>query len=1471
MQQYRVNYSLLIGLLVGTLVCSGAVYGLWKFQIERKSGWLITEAEKAREAGDERRAVEYYGQYLSIQNDEEVQIKYGQAFSALAKLDDLEPQEFHMAWQALEGITRDPELGTKPESDELRLQLAKMYALMQRFPDAIFHLDYLLEKDPKNEELHVLKASYLGGEGKYDQAIKDYYKLVGYDEQTESFDAQKAIAPHNTQVYTDLARLVRTRREDTELANRIMDQLVEVNPESAEAHLARGQFKNGLGDDENAGRADIEKAYQLKPEDADVLLNMAIQTARPAENAPEDEANAAYDKASEYLSTGKKLFPEDYRFYQVAGDVEIRRKNYDAALAQVDEGLKKIGTKKASMLLLFKADLQLNEQDMKGVEQTIDDMRRESFRSEFIDWYQARKMLAQEQWFPAKEALSRLRPRVAEDPNPWPLNLRDIDFYLGLCFERLGQQAEALDQYELVLDADPENESAVAGKTRVSAAIDPGANQADPLQEKIAKILQQPKDQQDWSEVDKMVEELGKKQGLDEKRLRVYRAQLLIMREEFDAAAKLLAEANRDEPDNLTIHRLGLQIARLNPKSGPEKALARWQQLVNKFGDQPSLRIDKADILIALHKENPSQLRAELAGLTEGVDSWTAAQKVDLWSNMAARYLTLSMTDEARQFWTRSAELQPHELPLRLQLFQLALLANDDAGMQDAQAKILEIVGDRDDSTWLYTEARRKLSLVKRGELGKEGLNEIRLLVNRALEQRKDWHELYLVNAEVELVAQNYLQALQNFDEAAARGLPNQMALAMYIELLARYGRFADAATQLERLPETSRQTLLGPLYTDILFRTNQVESALEQARLATEKDPDNAQNYYWYGQLLARYSAAPQVTEQQRTAALDKAVQALKRVVELQPEFADGWFFLINLYANQKNGELAQKTLRDAQLALVGDNLQMFLAKCYEALGRWFDAETMYRAVYETAPEEIARAQGLAAFYLGQGYQQPDRVLKAVPLLNQIMRAGAEGKIEKNDGNLHWARRMAAKALAGTGEYQNLLKAEKLLASNSQGGELLVQDKLELAHILSARPEPGSRKTAIALLQEVENIQPLDERSEIILGELYHATGNWRDFERQMDEVVASKFPQSAAAREVFARRLIARGDRQSVEKAIGQVVKLKELSPNSAATFDLTVRLANKLGRQEPARNELLRRQPKIEATTEVSPQLERAVQLFGNLFAELKDFDSAEKLYRALAARDPAKSYALAMFLGMHRNVDQCFELLNQIYEPKRISDVLGVALSVVRDKRDQIGDKYDATVQGWLDRGLLDNPDSITLLMLQADLFDIQKRYSDAAAIYRKLLGRSELTGTRRAVVLNNLSFLVSLEGSAAGDVDPLKLANEAAEILGPSSDILDTRAVAYMAKGQYSQAIVDLRDAITDNPTATKYFHLAQAYWEAGEKKLALEAWTKAEELGLSKEVLNRMEHDKYEKLKQQIEILRRGGASVTQSATRRAG
>jgi tetratricopeptide (TPR) repeat protein len=248
-----------------------------------------------------------------------------------------------------------------------------------------------------------------------------------------------------------------------------------------------------------------------------------------------------------------------------------------------------------------------------------------------------------------------------------------------------------------------------------------------------------------------------------------------------------------------------------------------------------------------------------------------------------------------------------------------------------------------------------------------------------------------------------------------------------------------------------------------------------------------------------------------------------------------------------------------------------------------------------------------------------------------------------------------------------------------------------------------------------------------------------------------------------------------------------------------------------------------------------------------------------------------FDLAMFLGLHRAPEQCFEKLNEIYSKDRIPDVLGVAMQVARDRRDKVGDKFDAQIQRWLDAGLRENPDSISLLVVQADLYDLQKKYEDAANVYKKLLENKDLTGTRRAVVLNNLAFLIALAGkSAATDIDPLKLVQEAVQILGPNSDILDTRAVVFISRGEYKLAIQDLDLSVMDSPTAAKYFHKAAAHLRAGENRAAVEAWQKAEGMGLSRESLNRLEYNLYEQVKGEIDKIRRPSVTRT-DPLRKAG
>jgi tetratricopeptide (TPR) repeat protein len=457
---------------------------------------------------------------------------------------------------------------------------------------------------------------------------------------------------------------------------------------------------------------------------------------------------------------------------------------------------------------------------------------------------------------------------------------------------------------------------------------------------------------------------------------------------------------------------------------------------------------------------------------------------------------------------------------------------------------------------------------------------------------------------------------------------------------------------------------------------------------------------------------------------------------------------------------------------------------------------------------------------------------------------------------------------LAVTRDYQSILKAQKLLSSNSQDGSLTIEDKLAMAQILSSRPEPLSRLQAIGLLEEVREVQPLSEQAEIVLGELYsRVSRDWSAYARQMEKAIA-RFPKSIAAREAYVSKLLTRTDERSLSKAREHIAKLRELAPQSMSTFALAVRLLDKMGKQEEARQQLLKQAPNLAQIKELTPEQGQMVVMMAGLLVEVDDLDNAERIYRDLAARDPNLIPAYASFLGLHRDVEQCFAKLNEIYTPQRIPSLLQIAMSVVRQRRDSVGDKFDAQVQTWIDTALRENPDSITLQMIQADLYDLQKRYDEAAELYRKLLDRDDLVGLRRAVVLNNLAFLVALAGqSAASDVDAMALVDEAVKIMGPNSDILDTRAVVRIARKQYKQAAGDLELAVTDTPTDAKYFHKAQAHLLAGENRAAVEAWEKAEELGLTRDSLNRLEHDRYDQVKAKIDQIR--GASVTQAQPRR--
>jgi cellulose synthase operon protein C len=1468
MQQYRLNYRLLIGTAVGFVVASVMVYGLWKFQINRNASSLTKAAEEFEAEGNHHDAADAYGNYLSIRPDDDaVRLKYANAWGDVTEDDNVSPEDFGRGVLVMEETVR-----SLPDEKTLQKRLVDMYVKIRRYQDAIDHLNYMLAKYPDDAELQVLRTECLTQLGSNAEALTSALKLIGYDEKTDSFDVKKAIAPNNASSYATAANLVRSQLHKPELADRIMDQSVKVNPDSADAILARGKYCLAYDQGEK-GHRDFEKAYKLKPDNADVLLaigGLALNDKK-------------VDLASRYLNEGKKKYPDDPRFYQSLASLAMQDEKYDEALDIVNEGLKAVPGQKGQGLLLFKADLQFIQNNLADVKNTVEAMRQARFRPELIDFQEARILLAQGKWNDASNALKRLRPKLSDFGGL----ATQMDIQLAVCYEKLGMSDEAKKAYDLVLQQDPTNKRALGGKQRIEAIMRmPTANSSgtQDVEKHIQEMLAKPKAEQNWTEIDKQMDQVADSMHLEGVARDLFWENFNLMRENYPAAYQNLIDARKKDPKDIRVQLAAIQLLQRDPSKGPDKAMQLLDRVVTQFGDHSPERLLRADILIAQKGKamkdqaadssagagassasNLDDLKAQLNKVAEGIDDWGVDEKIELWNGLAARFMAMGMKNEATTYLNKVTDIRPDELPTRLTLFAMALESGDDAGMRDAQQKILDLVGSKNHNTWLYTEARRQLSLIRRGDLGKESLADVRQMVDKAMQQRPDWFELHLVKAELEMMDDKDDKALEEFDKAEQLGRVSPQGIVQHVRLLLNRGQFEAAKKLVEQLPESTREGALGQVYAEILQNSGEPEEAAKIGGKFRDIDPKDAGRQLWYGQLLARCSDAATLSDSKKEALIVDAGKAFQRTVELDPDSPEGWMSLITWQALRKDADKSQAALKQAQLALGDDQLVGVLAKSDEILGRWFDAESMYRSAYDLNPDNLRIVQQLATFYLGPGYPLPDKAARVTPLINKILHAGADGKLPATDPGLMWARRTAAQILADTKDYKQLCKAENLLTSNLQNGKLSVEDQLKLAEILAPRSEPESRLKAISLLEKAAGAQKLSVENELMLGKLYFAVGDWSKCRRQMLQAV-SRFPTSADVRIAYISMLLERGDKRNYEEAAQQLAKLKEVAPGDLRSLQLSVRLAGKTGKQQEARAELLRFMSQIKDPKDISEKQLPMLGFLAGLFVDVSDLDNAEKIYRIVAEHDPEKNLNLAGFLGQNRDVGQSFDILGKSYAPDKAETVIRTAVAVVRARRDEIGDKYDAKVQAWLDRALLENPDSIPLLMLQAEFSDCQKRYDDAAGIYRKLLQRQDLTGVTRAIVLNNLAYLVVLADTGSqADADPKKLIDEASEILGPTTDILDTRSAIEIAQKEYQKAIRDSELAVTDNPSPSKYFHLAVAHLYAGENKAAIEAWDKATELGDIKKDLNRLEYDRFEEVKTKIEQLKGPGSKVTEA------
>ncbi len=1128
----RINYKILVVLVLLLGLAGAGAYGLRRYFVGRNAAERLRQADAAQEAGQPKKAAEYLGQYLALRpGDTEAMARYGQLLDTLAA----STKERLRAMLVLEQVLR-----REPTREDVRRRVVDI-ALSEgfkRYKDARYHLEILLKSHPDDGKLLAQLGLCQESEEQWEQAVKSYQKAV-----------EKS--PDRVDGYVSLARVLRGHAGDPARADKVMDDLVAANPKSGPARLERARYHDKVGRDaaargdaESAGkraaaaRADLAEARKLTPEDADVLL----ESARLATDGEEPRA---------YLVEGLKHHPEDPRMYRSLAAVDARAGRDGEAIEQLEAGVKRLPESIELRFLL--AELLVEAGRLDDAEGHIKGLRNApSFRKEMLDYLDARVLAGRGRWREAADILGRVASAVEDLPEV----SRAAFGLLGQCYREIGDVDQAQGAYRRALGVDPSwiparlgLADSLAGTGRLEEAIgeyralervDPGIKVAI-ARLALMQAMRAPAAERRWEAVEKALDE-AEQAVPDSVELPILRAEMLASRRDFDGAKAVLERARDAKPEHILYWTALAGLARA--QGDHDGALGLLDQAETRVGDAVELRLARIQILA--DRGGPEALPA-LAALAGGLDDRHDAATARLLDALGMAYLRLGERGLAEQYLARLAKERPDAVGTRIILFDLALLADDAAKMQEQQKAIRDIEGE-DGIWWRLTEVSRRMAVARRDGGDSRDFEAIRRNLSEIAARRPNWIRVALLEAELAELEGDTTRAIAGYQRAQELGDRQPRVAQELARLLYLRGRFEDADRAIRVLfqGEQSASDDAKRLAAEISLQTADPQRALALARETVSPDSSDFRDQIWLGRMLL---------ESKRTA---EAEAAFRRALELAPSEPEPWLALTVFLARERRLDEAKAVVRDAEAKLPPPRAPLALARCYEAIGLAGLAERNYKSAVEAEPRSVEALRSLVGFYERQG-----RLTEAEPYLRTLI----DPETRALASDVATSRRTLALALtlAAKGDPEILGKALKLLDQNLS----LVKDDPEDARLkaLLLASQPGSGPKAIELFERLDREKPLGAGERFLLAQLHEAQGHWTEYRTLMLALLSNddgKDPQRPAYLASYVASLIR-------QKALGEarvwLSKLEQAEPDSLRTVRLKADLLEKQGRSDEA----------------------------------------------------------------------------------------------------------------------------------------------------------------------------------------------------------------------------------------------------------------------------------------------------------------
>ena len=1397
------NLRVLALLFVAGLAVAGATHVVHGFQVQRNANTLLREARRAQEADRSWDAVDYLRRYLAlVPADTDAMAELG------LLLADLNARG--QALQSLEQVLR-----REPDRMEVRRRLVELAIEIRRYADARNHLEeHLLKSSPNDGELLDLLGQCQAAEGYDEQAVLSFRSAIEY-------------VPDQLESYARLAVVLETRLERSDQAAAVMDRMIDANPKAVRAYVLRGNFRTRRGSIAKASE-DAVVALQIAPDDAEVLL-LAAQCAR---------ADQRFDEARDYLRRGLELHPRELRMHMTLAEVELRSGHRDDAIACLRRGLEALPNH--TDLLWNLADLLVEEGEPAAVEELINELRAAEHPEAPLRYLEARILYERDQWFEASNALAGIRSGLTV----WPDLAKQADFLLGKCYEQLGNADLQLASFRRAINVDPTWMQARAGLAaallsmgRIDQSLEelrqllalgsaPAAAWTQLAQLMILRNLRRTPSERDWQGVAESLDQAARATP-DSVHVPILRAEVLVAQGQLEAAEESLVAAHDAQPEAVE---LWVALAALAQRAQDwERAAELLDETEKRLGDSAELRLARATYLVRHLGEDAS---APLIRLATNTEDFPDDEQQRLYRRLASLSLQLGDFEQAERLCRLVAEEELNDLRIRLLLFDLALRSGNDESLQGLLQDVRRIEGSG--PLWRYGEATRLIMLAQRGE--GDGLDKARAHLTEARVARPAWSRIPLLASKIDELENDEEAAIENYLRTIELGERNPRAVQRVVSLLYQRRRYVEADQVIRRVEQQNRpfSTELDQLASRVSLQIEDFGRALELAQKAASSS-QHYSDHIWLGQVLGVLGR------------LEEAEQALRHAVERGDDVPDTWIALIQFLGRSEQTEEAESAMAEAERKIPPGEAPLALAQCYEAIGQPERAVTKYEEALASAPNDMVVGRRVADFYLRTG-----RPKRAEPLLSRIV----SEQLQVEESDVIWARRNLAVVFAARGGYPQFQRALKLIEQNLESDDTSVKDQRAKAIVLATRAQRRPRRSAIVILKEIlDSGESSSAADRWILARLYQAEGDWADYSRQMRTLLAAHAdkPLYVAG---YVQSLLRRNEVQEAELWLERLV---DIAPNgwSTASLKAHILMARELPNEALAAVKEFVENPDAEPS-DLTQRLRIASSTLEQFAASAEDSDQAalrlareaEAFYRRYAERSSDGILALAAFLGRSGRIDEAIDTLERGGETDRAEAVIAaiVAIRGGTETTPQHVKRIEKVIKAALQR----SSRSTALLVSVADLRNLQGRYKEAETLYREIIQKEP----GHVVALNNLALLLALQSRLAKEALPLM--NRAVELAGPVAMLLDSRATVYMALGQHTSALADLKQAIDDAPTGTRYFHLAQAHHLVEQPEAAARALRKAHELGLAAERLHPLERAAYHDLAVTLKVIKPG-------------